>query len=407
MMGKVLITGGSVVNVRTGERERADVLLDGNGIVAVGRPADFGAQPQAIPVDADGKTILPGFSNNHVHVGWTGMGWDGGPTGILRDEALNDSDGINGIKAAANLRKSLRVGLTALRDLGMNRSGFDAKEALGRGMIKGPRLFIAGKAIMCTGGHTWWCGQEADGADGIRAAVRDQVKRGADLIKIIANERTPQYTLDELRAAADEAHRLGKRITAHASIAPAIRNVVDAGFDSVEHGGPAEDDVIARMVERRITVVPTYSPRILQTERGPARGMPAEVAAARRRQAEQTPPGAAHARMREAGVKFAFGTDAGSPCVPHDEIMGEIDALLKYEAVRTPLDVIQMLTINSAELRGDADRLGTVEAGKLADLVVVDGDPLADAQVLGRVRHVFVNGEHLLNEGVLQDWYAW
>lgn len=406
-MGKVLVTGGSVVNVRTGTVERADVLIDGNRIAAVGRSADFGAQPNATSVDVSGRTILPGFSNNHVHVGWSGMGWDGGPTGILRDEALHDSDGLNGIKAAANLRKSLRVGLTALRDLGMNNSAFDAKEALRRGMVRGPRLFIAGKAIMCTGGHTWWCGREADGPDGIRVAVRDQVKRGVDLIKVIANERTPQYTLDELRAAADEAHRLGKRITAHASIAQAIRNVVEAGFDSVEHGGPAEDDVIARMVERHIMVVPTFSPRILQTERGPARGMPAEMAAVRRRQAEQTPPGAALARMREAGVKFAFGTDAGSPCVPHDEIMGEIDALLKYEAVRTPLDVIQMLTINSAELRGDADRLGTVEAGKFADLVVVEADPIKDAQALGRVRHVFVNGEHLVDSGALQDWYTW
>ena len=111
--------------------------------------------------------------------------------------------------------------------------------------------------------------------------------------------------------------------------------------------------------------------------------------------------------MREAGVKFAFGTDAGSPCVPHDEIMGEMEALLRYEAVDSPLDVIQMLTINSAELRGDADRLGTVEEGKLADVVTVDGDPLADVHVLGRVRHVFVDGVHLVDNGELKDWYGW
>ncbi len=406
-MGKLLMTGGSVIDVRTGARERADILVDGRRIAAVGRPADFGAVPDATRLDVAGQTVLPGLSNNHVHVGWTGRGWDGGPTGILREEALHDSDGINGVKAAANLRKSLRVGLTALRDLGMNMSAFDAKEALRRGMIKGPRLFIAGKAIMCTGGHTWWCGQEADGLDGIRAAVRQQVKLGADLIKVIANERTPQFTVDELRAAADEAHRLGKRITAHASIAQAIRNVVEAGFDSVEHGGPADAGVLAQMVERHIMVVPTLSPRVLQTERGPARGMPAEVAATRRRQAEQTPLGGPLARMREAGVKFAFGTDAGSPCVPHEEIMGEMEFLLKYEVVRTPLDVIQMLTINSAELRGDAESLGTIEAGKLADMVFVDGDPLKDIRALGQIRHVFVDGEHLVNGGVLQDWYSW
>jgi imidazolonepropionase-like amidohydrolase len=407
MMGKILITGGNVLDVRSGSRERADILVEERRIAAVGRPADFGACSEAATVDATGLTVLPGFVNNHVHVGWSGMGWDGGPTGILRDEALHDSDGINGIKAAANLRKSLCVGLTALRDLGMNNSAFDAKEALRRGLIAGPRLFIAGKAIMCSGGHTWWCGQEADGVDAVRAAVRQQVKRGADHIKVIANEKTPQYTVQELQAAADEAHRWGRRITAHASIAPAIRNVVEAGFDSIEHGGPAEDEVIARLVDRRIMVVPTFSPRVLQTERGPARGMPPDVAESRRRQAEQTPPGAALARMREAGVKFAFGTDAGSPCVPHDEIMGEIEALLKYEAVRTPLDVIQMLTINSAELRGDADRLGTVETGKLADIVIIDGDPTKDVHALGRVRHVFVDGKQLVDDGVLQDWYSW
>src|SRR5262249_11800784 len=168
--------------------------------------------------------MLPGFSNNHVHVGWSGMGWDGGPTGILRDQALDDSDGINGIKAVANLRKSLSVGLTSLRDLGMNNSAIDAKEALTRGLVRGPRLRIAGKVIMCTGGHAWWCGREADGADDVRRAVREQIKRGADHIKILASERTPQFSRAELEAAVEEAHQLGKRFTTHATIPQAIRN---------------------------------------------------------------------------------------------------------------------------------------------------------------------------------------
>ena len=406
-MARVWLAGGFVLDVRTGGRDRADILIEGNRIARVGLVTGTAKDPDAPRIDVRGQTVLPGFSNNHVHVGWSGQGWDGGPTGILRDEALHDSDGINGIKAAANLRKSLRVGLTALRDLGMNMSAFDAKEALRRGLIKGPRLFVAGKAIMCTGGHTWWCGQEADGPDGVRAAVRAQIKEGADHIKIIANERTPQYTPDELRAAAEEAHAFGKRITAHASIPQAIHNVVEAGFDSIEHGGPVDDGDLERIVDRKMIVVPTFSPRVLQTERGPARGMPAAVAAARRAQAEQSPPGAFLAKMREAGVKFAFGTDAGSPCVPHDEIMSEMESLLKYRAVTTPLEVICMLTINSAELRGDADRSGSVDEGKVADLVVVDGDPLADVHVLGKVRHVFVNGEHLVKDGELEDWYEW
>ncbi len=405
-MGQVLLAGGNVLDVRTGDATRQDVLIEDNQIRAVGNADDFG-NGDIHRLDVTGKTILPGFSNNHIHLGWSGMGWDGGPTGILRDQALYDSDGINGIKAVANLRKSVSVGLTSLRDLGMNNSQFDAKEALQRGMVKGPRLFIAGQAIMCTGGHTWWCGREADGVTGVRQAVREQIKQGADHIKIMASERTPQFSPEELEAAADETHTLGKLITTHATIPDAIRNVVNAGFDSVEHGGPADDDVLEIMAERGIMVVPTLSPGVLQTERGPARGMPEAMAAARRERMAANPPGAALKKMRAAGIKFAFGTDAGSPCVPHDEIMGEMQALLKYEVVEKPLDVIQMLTINSAELREVDDQLGTIEAGKLADLVVIEGDPVADVSALGNIIHVFVDGEQLVRDGQLDDWYEW
>jgi imidazolonepropionase-like amidohydrolase len=294
-----------------------------------------------------------------------------------------------------------------LRDLGMNRSAFDAKEALKRGMIRGPRLFIAGKAIMCTGGHTWWCGREADGPEGVRLAVREQIKGGADHIKIMASEHTVQYSLAELKAAAEETHLLGKRITTHSTMPQSIRNVVDAGFDSIEHGGVADEDVLHTMAERGIMVTPTLSPGVLQTERGPARGMPPDVVAARKARFEKNPPGAGLIAMRKAGIKFAFGTDAGSPCVPHDEIMGEVHALLAHEVATSPFHVVQMLTINSAELRGDADRLGTVEKGKLADLVVLDGDPMTDVDALGRVLHVFVGGDHLVDNGELCDWYTW
>lgn len=407
MAQQTRLTGGKVFDVRDGTSTPFDVLLEGNRISAIGRAADFASDDTAVTVDVSGLTILPGFSNNHIHLGWSGMGWDGSPHGILREQALNDSDGINAIKAVANLRKSLTVGLTSLRDLGMKNSQFDAKEALARGMVRGPRLFIAGQAIMCTGGHTWWCGCEADGADGVRAAVRAQVKRGADHIKIMASEYTNQYTLAELQAAADEAHRLGKKITTHSTLPDAIRNVVEAGFDSVEHGGVADDDVLETMAERGIMVVPTLSPGVMQTERGPERGMPQHVLGARHERFAKNPPGAALKKMRAAGIKFAFGTDAGSPCVEHDQIMGEMKALLTYGVVESPVDIVQMLTINSAELRGDDKELGTVEEGKLADLAVIEGDPSESVASLGNVVHVFVNGEQLVKDGQLNDWYSW
>lgn len=403
----MLLTGGTVIDVVAGTATPADVLIDGNQIAAVGRADDFGVEPSATKVDVSGKTVLPGLSNSHVHLGWSGMGWDGGPMGILRTQALDDSDGINGIKAVANLRKSLKVGLTSVRDLGMNNSGFDAKNALKSGMVKGPRLEIAGKAIMCTGGHTWWCGRQADGPDGVRAAVREQVKNGADIIKIMASERHPQFTPAELEAAAEETHLHGLKITTHATIPAAIRNVVNAGFNSVEHGGPADPDVLEIMAARGIMVIPTLSPFILQTEIGPSRGMPDDVLAARHVRFEKNPPGKALVVMREAGLKFAFGTDAGSPCVEHDQIVPEMENLIKHNVVTSPLEVLRMLTINGAELRGDSDRLGTVEAGKLADIVVIDGDPLADISVMRNVVHVFLDGEQLVKDGQMNDWYSW
>lgn len=401
------LTGGMVFNVRDGSSAARDVLIESGRIVAIGSADEFGSDHPATVVDVTGLTILPGFSNNHVHLGWSGMGWDGSPTGILRDQALHDGDGINAIKAVANLRKSLSVGLTMLRDLGMNNSQFDAKEALKRGMIKGPRLKIAGMAIMCTGGHTWWTGREANGPDGVRAAVREQVKLGADHIKIMASEYTDQYTYDELAAAADEAHLLGRKITTHSTLPSSIRRVVDAGFDSVEHGGYADADVLERMASSGKMVIPTLSPWILQTERGPGRGMPDHVYQARLVRFTNNPPGAALKIMRDAGIKFAFGTDAGSPCVEHDQILSEMQALLKYEVVEKPLDVVQMLTINGAELRGDEADLGTVEVGKFADLVVIDGNPNESVDVLANVKHVFVDGEHLVKDSQMNDWYSW
>ncbi|HEU0114179.1 MAG TPA: amidohydrolase family protein [Thermomicrobiales bacterium] len=406
-MARRMLTGGTVVDVKTGRAEPADILIEANRIAAVGRRDDFGAEPAAERIDVRGKTVLPGLSNNHVHLGWSGMGWDGSPTGILRDQALHDSDGINGVKAAANLQKSLQAGLTSLRDLGMNDSAFDAKEALRRGLIKGPRLSIAGRAIMCTGGHTWWCGREADGPDDVRRAVREQIKRGADIIKIMASEHTPQFSFAELQAAADETHRLGKKITTHSTMPASIRSIVDAGFDSCEHGGYADPDVLEKMAANNVMVVPTLSPAVLQTELGPSRGMPPDVLAARHVRFEKNPIGAALIPMWEAGIKFAFGTDAGSPCVPHDNIVSEMESLLNYGVVATPLDVIQMLTINSAQLRGDDDRLGSLEAGKLADIVVIDGDPLRDISAMRNVVHTFVDGEQLVTDGRVSWWYDW
>jgi imidazolonepropionase-like amidohydrolase len=393
---QTILKGGQVVDVVGGDVAPADVLIDGERIAAVGRPQDFGSGDGATAIDVSGLTILPGLANNHVHIGWDGLGWDGGSMGTLRDQGMNDSQAITALKSAVNLKKSLSVGLTAIRDLGMNRSNIDSAEAMGRNIIAGPRLYHTGRAIMCTGGHTWWCGREADGVAGVQQAVRDQIKDGATWIKVMASERTTQFGLEELRAMGEEAHRLGKPITAHATIPQAIRNVVDAGFDCIEHGGPADDDVLEEIVKRGIFVVPTLSPFFLQTERGPAAGMPQHVVEARHKRFRENPPTAGPRRMADAGIKLAFGTDAGSPCVPHDEILREMQLLLEAGIAKRPLDVIRMLTVNSAELLRESENFGTVDAGKYADLVIVTGNPLDNIDDIANVRHVFLGGKQVV-----------
>ena len=246
----------------------------------------------------------------------------------------------------------------------------------------------------------WWCGREADGEAEVTQAVREQIKNGASWIKVMASERLPQYSPAELRAMSDETHLHGKHITAHATIPDAIRNVVDAGFDCIEHGGPADDDVLEEIVRKGIFVVPTLSPMFLQTERGPAAGMPEHVVEARKKRFAANPPGDGPRRMAEAGVKMAFGTDAGSPCVPHDEILAEMQKLIETGIAKRPLDVIQMLTVNSAELLRESENFGTVEAGKYADLVVVEGNPVGDnIDDIANVRHVFLGGKRVFGGG--------
>jgi imidazolonepropionase-like amidohydrolase len=390
-----MLQGGRVMDVRTGKVAPGDVLIEDERIVAVGRSPEFGSDNGAAVIDVTGLTVMPGLANNHVHLGWDGLGWDGGPFGTLRDQGVNDSRAITALKSAVNLRKSLSVGLTAIRDLGMNLSNIDAAEAMSRDIVAGPRLYHTGRAIMCTGGHTWWCGREADGVAEVTQAVREQIKNGASWIKVMASERLPQYSPAELRAMSEETHLHGKHITAHATIPAAIRNVVDAGFDCIEHGGPADDDVLEEIVRKDIFVVPTLSPMFLQTERGPAAGMPEHVVEARKKRFAANPPGDGPRRMAEAGVKLAFGTDAGSPCVPHDEILAEMQKLLETGIAKRPLDVIQMLTVNSAELLRESQNFGAVEPGKFADLVVVEGNPVENIDDIANVRHVFLGGRRV------------
>ena len=179
---------------------------------------------------------------------------------------MDDSPEISAYKSAGNMLISLRAGVTTVRDLGMNKANLCAKQAVRQGIFPGPRLLICGEAIIQTGGHTYWCCREASGADEMRRAVREQVRAGADLIKIMACHDTLEFTDEELSAVIDETHRNGLPITAHATYDACINRVVRFGIDCVEHGGSMSDETIELLLERKVPIVTTFAPLVMQSQ---------------------------------------------------------------------------------------------------------------------------------------------
>ena len=381
-----VLKGGRVID-GTGREpiENAAVCMEGTRLTYVG-PSEGAPSGDGEIIDVTGKSILPGLFNSHAHLAWDGVE-------DIRLQSINDSIPVATFKMAANLAKSLQGGVTTVRDLGVHRLNLGAKEAVQRGIVPGPRLIVSGAAVAMTGGHTWWCCREADGIADVRKAVREQIKSGADVIKVMASSATePEFSVGELEAMAEEAHRAKVRITAHAFAGPAIRRVVEAGFDSVEHGGPMDDETIALMVERGTFLVTTFSPVTLQALYGLEHGMSKAHVERRKRQMGDESRYASIARAAKAGVRICMGTDAGSPLVPHNEIATELKMLIEYGICDTPLETIVCSTKHAAQLCGVEDEWGTLEPGKCADVLVIDGNPLENLDDLRQIERVFVDG---------------
>ena len=201
--------------------ENGFVEIDNGKIIKAGSQSDLDSSANSKKIlELKDHTILPGLMNSHAHLAWDG-------THDLAQQSLDDPSEISAYKSCANMLKSLRAGVTLVRDLGMNKSNIFAKQAIEQGIYPGPRLKICGEAIVQTAGHTYWCCREASGADEMRRAVREQVGSGADLIKIMACHDTLEFTDEELEAVIDETHRNGLYITAHATFDAAINRVTD------------------------------------------------------------------------------------------------------------------------------------------------------------------------------------
>jgi imidazolonepropionase-like amidohydrolase len=358
-----------------------DVLFEGDRIVATGR--GLSARAGAESIDLDGRTVLPGLIDCHVHIAFNG---DPDETAKLATAPAP----VLAWQASENARRTLEAGITAVRDVGSRDSiAILLRDAIVEGRLPGPRMRAAGSLICMTGGHGWMIGREADGPDDVRKAVREQRRAGADCIKFTAtggvmtpgvDPRATSFTEEELRAGVDEAHKAFVKTAAHAQGTSGIKNAVRAGIDSIEHGIFLDDEAVELMRERGTVLVATLAAPHNISKYGLAGGIPAYAVEKSNLVME------AHRESFKlayrSGVRIAMGTDAGTPFNRHGANAEEI--ALMVECGVPPADVLVAATRTAAELLDLLDECGTVETGKRADLVIVDGDPLTDIRLLCR-----------------------
>ncbi|MEM7738562.1 MAG: amidohydrolase family protein [Deinococcota bacterium] len=381
----LVITGGTRFNSQAARFEaNGNIVLDGEKIVAVDvNPAEY---LQTERLEATGKTILPGLMNLHGHLAWDGFS-------DLESQTRFDGP-MRYLKAARGLRDAAQAGVTTFRDMAcIHDAALYAKQAVLDGLLPGPTVYTCGRAVCRTGGHIWWGNREADGVSEIRQAVREQVKDGADWIKLMAHS----YSREEIKAAIDQAHDEGMRITTDAGKWANI--AVQEGIDCIEHGGMYDDDTVAQIVARGVWIVPTLSPVVLQARQGHLWGMKDSVTERRKRQLTDSGRHEGLIKLREAGAKFAFGTDSGSPVVPNGAMLPEMQALLEFGVFATTEEVLQTATLHSAACLQIDDVTGSLETGKQADVLVVDGDVAKDLSTITQVEDVFVKGRHTVQQG--------
>ncbi|HYK97044.1 MAG TPA: amidohydrolase family protein [Candidatus Acidoferrales bacterium] len=381
-------------------------VIDGDRITAIGGPAPAGATS----VDVRGRTILPGLIDAHVHLcSYAGTG------NAPPHWSLTTFDEEQLLHGAANARKALLAGFTTVRDMAGARPEIALKHASDAFVLEGARVVSAGFVGM-TGGHGDLFAPPAsdkrpfpvaDGVDACRTAVRRHARDGADLIKICTSggvlsmgdkSEWRNYTDEETRTIVDEAHALGMRVAAHAHTKSGIAQALDAGVDSVEHGSQLDERLAERMAKSGTRLVATLAIHEQIRTRGKERGVSAESLA--KADALHESRLRAVRVAKTAGVRILCGTDS-SNVLPFGLHAWELE-LLCAEGGFTAMEALVAATRDAAEAVGLADRTGTLEAGKWADVIVVDGDPLKDITVLRdaeRIRNVFREGRLLVDRG--------
>lgn len=374
-MSQMVLKNGNVLDVANEKcLEGYSVLVENGRIKEIGK--EVKADKDAKVLDMSGKTVAPGFFNCHTH--FTG---EPNPTGMA-----NLSDANTTMLALGHLKQYLSSGVTFVRDVGAPHGvDIDIREAVKAGKVVGPDMQVSGRCICMTGGHGWTMGGEADGPDEVRKTARQELKAGADWIKLMAtggvmtkgNEcGCAQLTEEELRAAVEEAHKVGAKTCTHAQGMEGIKNALRAGIDSIEHGFYMDDWCFDYMKEHNVFFVPTLVAVWWIVQKGTDAGIPDFMV--------RKASGAMEAhldtfkRALKAGVKIALGTDAGTPFNRHDGTMKELELLV--DAGMTPWQAIKAGTVSAAELCSVSADYGEIAVGKKANFAVFEKNIVEDVK---------------------------
>ncbi len=393
MGNKVVYKGFTLIDGTGADAlDNAYLVVEDKRILQVGSLSEYIQGEDDEVVDLTGKTVMPGLINSHVHIVMEPVG---DPNSIL----INESPYKTVLRGANNLKKHLYSGTTFFRDLG----GYDyidlvLRDAVNEGLIEGAEFLASGKVVTMTGGHGWIMGREADGVEETRKAAREQLKAGADVIKIMATggvmtkgvePGSPQLSMEEMKAAVDEAHKAGKLTATHAQGTTGIKNAVLAGIDSVEHGIFLDDEVIQMMLDKGTYLVPTLVAPYFIVKYGVENGVPQY--AVDKSKYVMDYHNESFRKAYKAGVKIAMGTDSGTPFNQHGGAPWELK--LMVENGMTPMEAITASTKNSADCLGILNSYGTLEAGKFADFIVLNDNPLVNLDTLFDVENVYKLGK--------------